>query len=100
MDIIEEIGKPAVLEKCAEECMALAHICIKMANMLRDDVASTTEEKALKLDMIEKTADVNTCLDVMARGNILDYYAMVEQMSNRLTRWEKHILEKYTQINY
>lgn len=34
MEIIKEIGTPAMLEQCAEECSELAHACLKMSRRI------------------------------------------------------------------
>ena len=67
--LIEKIGKPAMLEQTAEECVELAHACLKLARYYRDEnkVYGKTEEELLD-NIAEEIADVNICICEMLMG--------------------------------
>lgn len=62
--IIDNVGKPAVLEQLAEECAELAHAALKLARILRDENPTpVTLEDALTC-FYEEVHDVRCCIDV------------------------------------
>ena len=64
-DILEAIGTPALLEQCAEECMELAHACLKLARKLRGENPTPVTETTAIEHLIEEAADVKLSLEAV-----------------------------------
>ena len=67
--LLEKIGKSAMLEQTAEECVELAHACLKLARYYRNEnkVYGKSKEKLLD-DLTEEMADVNLCIGEILSG--------------------------------
>ena len=67
--LIEKVGKPAMLEQTAEECVELAHACLKLARYYRNDnkVYGKTEEELID-NLAEEIADVKICISEILNG--------------------------------
>lgn len=67
--LIERIGKSAMLEQTAEECVELAHACLKLARYYRNEnkVYGKTEEELLD-NLAEEMADVDICFCEILNG--------------------------------
>jgi len=85
--LLERIGKSAMLEQTAEECVELAHACLKLARYYRGEnkVYGKTEEELLD-NLAEEMADVDICISEMLNGfEMLNQYdGWFEKKSNRL----------------
>jgi len=85
--LIEKIGKTAMLEQTAEECIELAHACLKLARYYRAEnkVYGKTEEEMLD-NLAEEMADVEICIDEIVRGfDVFKHYdSWFEKKVNRL----------------
>lgn len=68
--IIEEIGKPAMLEQLAEECCELGQAALKMARVLRGENPSPKTEMECLDALTEEIADVEWCIDQL--GDMVD----------------------------
>ena len=87
----EIIGTPAMLEQTAEECVEMAHACLKLARHMRGEnkVHKTIEEMYSNLS--EEIADVSICMsELLSAGVILaesldsDIIAKKERMQKRI----------------
>ena len=85
--LIEKIGKPAMLEQTAEECVELAHACLKLARYYRNEnkVYGKTKEELLD-NLAEEMADVEICIDEILSGFEMckQYNDLYIKKSNRL----------------
>lgn len=85
--LLEKIGKPAMLEQTAEECVELAHACLKLARYYRNEnkVYGKTEEELLN-NLAEEMTDVEICIDELLSGfgMFKHYDGWFEKKSNRL----------------
>ena len=94
--LLEKIGKPAMLEQTAEECVELAHACLKLARYYRGEnkVYGKTEEELLD-NLVEEMADVNICI-----GEILSGFEMSKQYGDwskkKVCRLHKRLVEQAT----
>lgn len=61
--LIEKIGEPATLELLAEECIELAHACLKLARVMRGENPTPKTEEECKAKVIEEVADVSICME-------------------------------------
>lgn len=84
MNILQEIGEPAVLEQLAEECTELAQAALKLARILREENPTPVSRKEARARLVDEKQDVMNCLYV--HGNVgLNY--------EKLKRWEDRIRE-------
>ena len=95
MNIVAEIGLPAVLEQTAEEAAELSKACLKLARVIRgENPTPVTYDEALK-DVKEESTDVSVCLSV------LDWYSdvhvhgsdYIKTYNQKTKRWMERIAE-------
>ena len=91
MHIVEEIGKPALLEQCAEECAELAHACLKMSRKLRDENPTPADMDAITASLIEEMADVYLCIFEIAMLYDEGIDMIQDIRKAKLKRWENRI---------
>lgn len=85
INIMEEIGEPAVLEQLAEECSELSKAALKLARILREENPTPVTRAEARAALTEEKQDVMNCLYV--HGNVgLNY--------EKLRRWEDRITGK------
>lgn len=65
MNIIKEIGAPAMLEQCAEECTELAHACLKLSRKMRDENPTPKTKEECFQNLVEEMADVSLCIKLI-----------------------------------
>lgn len=58
MDYVKEIGLPALYENLAEECLELAHECLKMARILRKESPTPKTVQDVAPCITEEVSDV------------------------------------------
>ena len=90
MKIIKEIGTPAMLEQCAEECSELAHACLKMARWIRDENPTTADIDTMNANLIEEMADVYLCIQETTSGKGC-FKEIIDIRNEKLERWENRI---------
>lgn len=80
--LLEKIGTSAMLEQTAEECVELAHACLKLARYYRSEnkVYDRTEEELLN-NLAEEMVDVEICID-----EILSGFEMFKQYADWFTK--------------
>ncbi len=93
MNILSEIGMPALLEQTAEECAELAQAALKLARCLRGENPTPRAEAELLEGLHEEIADVETCLVVLTENRKLDVTKITETMEAKRSRWEERIEE-------
>lgn len=59
--MINEIGKPAMLEQMAEECSELTQALLKYARKLKNENPTPKSESEIKRNLIEEYSDVIQC---------------------------------------
>ena len=59
--MINEIGKPAMLEQMAEECSELTQVLLKYVRKLRNENPTPKSESEIKRNLIEEYSDVIQC---------------------------------------
>ncbi|MBO5319031.1 MAG: hypothetical protein J6B01_04385 [Ruminococcus sp.] len=93
MNLGKEIGIPALLEQTAEECVELAHACLKLARIRRNDNPTpVTMEEAVN-NLHEEMADVCLCMDTIANSGIVSFDAIDSIIMEKEKRWEERIKE-------
>ena len=93
--LLEKIGKPAMLEQTAEECVELAHACLKSARYYRGEnkVYGKTEEKLLD-NLAEEMADVGLCIDEIVGG-----FGLLKQYDNWFIKKEYRLHKRLEELD-
>ena len=93
--LLEKIGKPAMLEQTAEECVELAHACLKLARYYRGEnkVYGKTEEKLLD-NLAEEMADVGICIDEIVGG-----FGLLKQYDNWFIKKEYRLHKRLEELD-
>lgn len=90
-EIAEKTGTPALLEQVAEECMELAHACIKAARKIRGESYTPDCWPGLSYKIHEETADVINSIDVLHYNGTLDYDMVSEIANAKMARWSDRV---------
>ena len=96
--IHEQIGIPAALEQCAEECAELGKICLKLSRKLRGENPTPATNAELDEELHEEVADVMNCISVLMDADIVSpdevYYIQEEKMDRWQTRLHQEEVRK------
>ncbi len=87
MDIIGQIGTPAVLEQLAEECAELGQAALKMARKLRGENPTPKTLEECEADLCEEMGDVTLCLDLLCDAGVVDMKSMLNGAYGKQARW-------------
>lgn len=93
MNIVEEIGLPAVLEQTAEECMEFGHACLKLARKMRGENPTPAQSIDILKNICEEAADVDVCIHALIREHVIltdEFYSIIR---DKAARWETRINE-------
>lgn len=82
INIMEEIGEPAVLEQLTEECSELSKAALKLARILREESPTPVTRAEARAALAEEKEDVMNCLYV--HGNVGLNYKKLERWENRV----------------
>ena len=87
----EIIGTPAMLEQTAEECVEMAHACLKLARYMRgeNNVHKTIEE--IYSNLSEEIADVSICMDELLSAGVVSYESLDSDIIAKKERMQKRI---------
>ena len=91
MELIDIIGKPAVLEQLAEECSELSQAALKLSRKYRgENPTPKTEELCLKA-VNEEVADVMCCLQQL--GGVINWRDVHLTQKQKMERWENRVMK-------
>ena len=90
-EIAKATGTPALLEQVAEECMELAHACIKMARKIRKESYTPVDNTTLSYKLHEECADVINSIDVLHYDGALDYDIVSDIANAKMNRWSERV---------
>lgn len=90
MELIDIIGKPAVLEQLAEECSELSQAALKLSRKYRDENPTPKPETLCIKDVTEEIADVMCCIQQL--GGIVDWNEVDHITKQKTTRWKDRIM--------
>ena len=93
IDILNTIGKPAVLEQLAEEASELSQAASKMARFIRQENPTPKSEAECLLDLIEEYTDVINCIQILE----IEYNK--DMLKNKRARWKYRIYDGYRNNN-
>ena len=91
--LIEKIGTPAMLEQTAEECVELAHACLKMARYLRNENKCHTPLNELHSNLSEEIADVYICLGELLDADLISHESVDSNITYKRSRMIKRLEE-------
>ena len=91
----EIIGTPAMLEQTAEECVEMAHACLKLARHMRGEnkVHKTIEEMYSNLS--EEIADVSICMSELLSAGVISYESLDSDIIAKKERMRKRLQKNY-----
>lgn len=84
MRLHEAIGKPAMLEQTAEECIECAFACLKLARFYRgENKVYNRDETTMIQDINEELVDIQICQDGLldsglVKKDLMDYFLRVK----------------------
>ena len=89
----EVIGTPAMLEQTAEECVELAHACLKLARYLRGENKVYKTKEEIYSNLSEEIADVYICIDELLEAGIISQESIDSNIMSKLERMRKRLEE-------
>ena len=94
IDPIEELGTPAVLEMCAEECVELAHACLKLARKMRDDNPTPKTMEECKNILAEEMGDVYLSMGLVTETELISHESIESWCLEKQTRTYQRLIER------
>ena len=89
----EVIGTPAMLEQTAEECVELAHACLKLARYLRGENKVYKTKEEIYSNLSEEIADVYICIDELLEAGIISQESIDSNIMTKSERMKKRLEE-------
>ena len=89
----EVIGTPAMLEQTAEECVELAHACMKLARYLRGENKVYKTKEEIYSNLSEEIADVYICIDELLETGVISHESIDSDIMAKLERMRKRLEE-------
>lgn len=89
----EVIGTPAMLEQTAEECIELAHACLKLARYLRGENKVYKTKEEIYSNLSEEIADVYICIDELLEAGVISQESIDSNIMTKLERMRKRLEE-------
>lgn len=89
----EVIGTPAMLEQTAEECVELAHACMKLARYLRGENKVYKTKEEIYSNLSEEIADVYICIDELLKAGVISHESIDSNIMTKLERMRKRLEE-------
>ena len=91
MDLVKEIGIPAMLDQCAEECVELSHACMKLVRIIRGDNPTPASKIDVLSKIHEESADVLLCIHSLEDAGLINMQEVERIMDYKSDRWEERI---------
>lgn len=92
------IGESALLEQTAEECVELAHACLKLARYIRNENQTHKKKEDIIANLHEECADVLICLSELAEDGVVNAQAIHDQEVLKQQRMKDRI-DKFIKEN-
>ena len=89
----EVIGTPAMLEQTAEECVELAHACLKLARYLRGENKVYKTKEEIYSNLSEEIADVYISIDELLQAGVISHESIDSNIMTKLERMRKRLEE-------
>ena len=97
MDILKEIGQPAMLEQLAEECAELGQAALKLARVMRGENPTPKTQMQCLDALTEEIADVELVIDQL--GEMVDTSRVEAVKDQKWVRWQHRIEMKWGEID-
>ena len=89
----EVIGIPAMLEQTAEECIELAHACLKLARHMRGENETHKDINDIYANLSEELADVNICVNELLDAGVISPESIDSDIMSKHERMIKRLSE-------
>lgn len=93
IDLANYIGKPALLELTAEECVELAHACLKLARIIRQENPTPVTSDEAIANVEEEIADIDICIDELIKSQIINIKNLLDVKRFKMERLDNRIKE-------
>lgn len=93
IDLANYIGKPALLELTAEECVELAHACLKLARVIRQENPTPVTSDEAIANVEEEIADIDICIDELIKSQIINIKNLLDVKRFKMERLGNRIKE-------
>lgn len=93
IDLANYIGKPALLELTAEECVELAHACLKLARVIRQENPTPVTSDEAIANVEEEIADIDICIDELIKSQIINIKNLLDVKRFKMERLDNRIKE-------
>lgn len=93
IDLTNYIGKPALLELTAEECVELAHACLKLARVIRQENPTPVTSDEAIANVEEEIADIDICIDELIKSQIINIKNLLDVKRFKMERLGNRIKE-------
>ena len=92
--LTEVIGRTAMLEQTAEECIELAHACLKLARHERGENKVHKSLDEMNDNLCEEMADVVICFNELMDSNIISSDCLNLKINEKIDRMERRLSGK------
>lgn len=92
--LTEVIGKTAMLEQTAEECIELAHACLKLSRHNRGENKVYKSVEDMYANLCEEMADVYICIDELIDSDIVSKELVNIEISRKKERMKRRLSDK------
>lgn len=84
--ILSHLSEASLYEQLAEECVELAHACLKKSRKLRDENSTPLSDKKIDIAIVEEFTDVMVACDMLPHVHVDNklYHDKVVRWSERL----------------
>lgn len=93
MNIIKEIGMPAMLEQLGEECCELGQAALKLARKYRDENPTPKNLDVCINELTEEMADVMMCIEKIVDSGLVSHESIESWQLMKDVRWSGRIAE-------
>ena len=91
MNFINAIGEPAMLEQLAEECIELAHACLKLARVERGESPTPVTLDEARRKVVEEMADMSVPQAAIWDTDWFDVLMFDEVVRTKTARFEERL---------
>lgn len=93
MNFTNAIGEPAMLEQLAEECIELAHACLKLARVERGESPTPVTLDEARRKVVEEMADMSVPQAAIWDTDWFDVLMFDEVVRTKTGRFEERLVE-------
>ena len=94
MNIIKEIGMPAMLEQLGEECCELGQAAMKLARKRRNENPTPKTDIDCQVDLCEEMADVMLCINLIIDSGLISHESIESYIVEKESRWKERLADR------